>query len=269
MRVCWRLRFGFLIAAAVLLQGCASLKGPDPSDPLEPLNRKVTAFNDVADDVVLRPVAVFYGQVLPTVVRKGISNFFSNQSDVMSFFNSLAQLKLEAAAKNAMRVGINTTVGLGGIIDWATEFKIDKHKEDFGQTMAFWGVSSGPYVVLPFFGPSTVRDSLGLYVDIKTDVNQQFKDSGVRNTLTLLRLTDKRERYLSLSDAVKQASLDPYTFTRDAFLQKRLNDIYDGNPPMMDDLEDPDQPSPIPAPNQAIGNANVSGNQQPPKPSVP
>ena len=122
MMLGWRCRLGLSIAALLLLQGCASLKGPDPSDPLEPLNRKVTAFNDVADDMVLRPVAILYGQALPTVVRKGISNFFSNQSDVMSFFNSLAQLKLEAAAKNAMRVGINTTLGIGGIIDWASEF---------------------------------------------------------------------------------------------------------------------------------------------------
>ncbi len=244
----WRQALGVVLF--LLLQGCASLHGPDPSDPLEPINRKVTAFNDVADDLVLRPVAIIYGQALPTVVRKGISNFFSNQSDVMSVFNSLAQLKLEAASRNAMRVAINTTLGLGGIIDWASEFKIDKHKEDFGQTMAFWGVSSGPYVVLPFFGPSTLRDSFGLWVDNKTDVNQQVTDIGARNTLTILRLTDKRERYLSLSDAVKQASLDPYTFTRDAFLQKRLNDIYDGNPPMMDDFEDPDQPVPMVAPNQ-------------------
>ena len=140
----WRFRLCLAIAALMLLQGCASLKGPDPSDPLEPLNRQVTAFNDVADDLVLRPVAVVYGQYLPTVVRKGIGNFFSNQSDVLSFFNSLAQLKFEAAAKNAMRVGINSTLGLAGIIDWASELKIDKHKEDFGQTLAFWGVSSGP-----------------------------------------------------------------------------------------------------------------------------
>ena len=266
MKFWWRVRLGLLIAASLLLQGCASLKGPDPTDPLEPLNRKVTAFNDMADDVVLRPVAVFYGQVLPTVVRKGIGNFFSNQSDVMSFFNSLAQLKLQAAAKSAMRVGINTTLGLGGIIDWATELKIDKHKEDFGQTMAFWGVSSGPYVVLPFFGPSTVRDSLGLYIDNKTDVNQQLKDTAAKNTLTLLRLTDKRERYLSLSDAVKQASLDPYTFTRDAYLQKRLNDIYDGNPPMLDDFEDPDQPAPMVAPNRPSATGTQEPLPQTPKP---
>jgi phospholipid-binding lipoprotein MlaA len=262
MMMRWRLVCSAV--ALLLLQGCASLRGPDPSDPLEPMNRKVTAFNDLADDLVLRPVAVFYGEVLPTVVRKGISNFFSNQSDVMSVFNSLAQLKLEAASRNAMRVAINTTVGLGGIIDWASEFRIDKHKEDFGQTMAFWGVSSGPYVVLPFFGPSTVRDSVGLWVDTKTDVNQQVSDIGARNTLTMLRLTDKRERYLSLSDAVKQASLDPYTFTRDAYLQKRLNDIYDGNPPMMDDFDDPDQPAPMVAPNQPATGSAVLPVPEPP-----
>lgn len=264
MNLKWRIRLLLLSTAVLLLQGCASLRGPDPADPLEPMNRKVTAFNDLADDLVLRPVAIIYGQVLPTPVRKGIGNFFSNQSDVMSFFNSLLQLKLDAASKNAMRVAINTTIGLGGVIDWATEFRIDKHKEDFGQTMAFWGVSSGPYVVLPFFGPSTVRDSVGLAVDTKTDVNQQLKDIGARNTMTILRLTDKRERFLSLSDAVKQASLDPYTFTRDAYLQKRLNDIYDGNPPMLDDFDDPEQPAPMVAPNQPATQGNVE-----PKPKNP
>ena len=243
----WRLA---CMVVVLLLQGCASLRGPDPADPLEPLNRRVTEFNDVADDLVLRPVAVFYGEVLPPLVKKGISNFFSNQTDVMSFFNSLAQLKLDAALKNAVRVGINTTVGIGGIIDWATELNIEKQKEDFGQTLAYWGVSSGPYVVLPFFGPSTVRDTFGLWADTKTDVTQQLRDVGARNTLTLLRLTDKRERYLSLSDAVKQASLDPYTFTRDAYLQKRVNDIYDGNPPMVDDSEESDEAPNMPAPNQ-------------------
>ena len=243
----WRLA---CMVVVLLVQGCASLRGPDPADPLEPLNRRVTEFNDVADDLVLRPVAVFYGEVLPPLVKKGISNFFSNQTDVMSFFNSLAQLKLDAALKNAVRVGINTTVGIGGIIDWATELNIEKQKEDFGQTLAYWGVSSGPYVVLPFFGPSTVRDTFGLWADTKTDVTQQLRDVGARNTLTLLRLTDKRERYLSLSDAVKQASLDPYTFTRDAYLQKRVNDIYDGNPPMVDDTEESDEAPNMPAPNQ-------------------
>ena len=264
MNLNWRIRLILVSTALLLLQGCASLRGPDPADPLEPMNRKVTSFNDLADDLVLRPVAIIYGQVLPTPVRKGIGNFFSNQSDVMSFFNSLLQLKVDAASKNAMRVAINTTIGLGGIIDWATEFRIDKHKEDFGQTMAFWGVSSGPYVVLPFFGPSTVRDSMGFAIDTKTDVNQQLKDIGARNTMTILRLTDKRERFLSLSDAVKQASLDPYTFTRDAYLQKRLNDIYDGNPPMLDDFDDPEQPAPMVAPNQPASQGNAE-----PKPKNP
>jgi ABC-type transporter lipoprotein component MlaA len=206
MGILGRWRLACAVVAVLLLQGCTTLRGPDPADPLEPLNRKVTAFNDLADDLVLRPVAVIYGEYLPSVVKQGISNFFSNQTDVLSFFNSLAQLKLDAAMKNLARVGINTTIGIGGIIDWATEFKIDKQKEDFGQTMAYWGVSSGPYVVLPFFGPSTVRDSFGLLVDTKTDVTQQVADVSSRNVLTVLRLTDKRERFLSLSDAVKQAS---------------------------------------------------------------
>ena len=262
MKFFWRLRLVFLVLAVLLMQGCASLRGPDPADPLEPLNRKVTVFNDAADDLVLRPVAIFYSNLLPSVVKKGISNFFSNQSDVMSFFNSLAQLKMDAAFKNVVRVGINSTIGLGGIIDWATEFRIDKQKEDFGQTMAFWGVSSGPYVVLPFFGPSTVRDSFGLWVDSKTDITQQLKNAGGRNALTLLRLTDKRERYLALSDAVRHASLDPYTFSRDAYLQKRINDIYDGNPPVLDDFDESDDAAPMVAPNQS----KTTGQPSPQKP---
>ena len=197
----------------------------------------------MADDVVLRPVAVFYGQVLPTVVRKGIGNFFSNQSDVMSFFNSLAQMKLQAASKSAMRVGINTTLGLGGIIDWATELKIDKHKEDFGQTMAFWGVSSGPYVVLPFFGPSTVRDTFGTGADLETDyLFKYIPDVGLRNSITGLRVVNARNTYYEAGDLLDGAAIDKYSFMRDAYLQRREYQIKEGREdeePLMPVYENP------------------------------
>ena len=227
-----------LLLLTLLLQGCAALRGPDPADPLEPLNRKITMINDAADTMLLRPVAVIYGEALPSFVRTGIGNLFGNQSDVWSALNSLAQFKVRAASQNAMRVGINTFFGFGGLIDFASDWRIQKQKEDFGQTLAYWGVPAGPYVVLPLFGPSTLRDSLATSIDYRGDLTRQFHDRATRNSMTLLRLTDTRERYLKLVDAVRQAALDPYTFTRDAYLQKRLNDVYDGNPPMRDDYDD-------------------------------
>ena len=158
----WRFRLGLAVAALMLLQGCASLKGPDPSDPLEPLNRQVTAFNDVADDLVLRPVAVIYGQYLPTVVRKGIGNFFSNQSDVLSFFNSLAQLKLEAAAKNAMRVGINSTLGLGFSMPsciWLTIFMTSASEIGAGR---FFAPPTKPVTLLVCFTRCQVSSAISI-----------------------------------------------------------------------------------------------------------
>ena len=227
----------------VLLQACATTAPSamtDPRDPFETMNRKVTSFNDVVDGAVLKPVAQTYAQVIPRVVRTGVRNFFGNLGDVWSLANNAAQLKLRATGDTALRIGMNTFLGLGGLVDLATDYGIQKHKADFGLTLGHWGVPQGPYLVLPLMGPSTVRDAAALPVDIQGDLSRQSASEAKRNAALALRLTDTREGLLKIVDAVKEASLDPYTFTRDAYLQKRRNDLYDGNPPLEKNMEDPD-----------------------------
>ena len=227
----------------VMLQACAAT-GPmtyaDPRDPLETMNRQVTGFNDVVDAAVLKPIATTYAQVVPGVVRTGVRNFFGNLGDVWSLANNAAQLKLRATGETALRVGMNTFLGLGGLFDVATDFGIDKHKADFGLTLGHWGVPQGPYLVLPLLGPSTIRDAVALPVDRQGDLTRQSASSQKRDAALALKLTDTREGLLKIVDAVKEASLDPYTFTRDAYLQKRRNDLYDGNPPLERNFDDSD-----------------------------
>lgn len=239
-----RILRGLGVALVVcVLQACAStaaVTATDPRDPYEAMNRKVTGFNDAVDAAVLKPVAQTYAQVVPRFVRTGVRNFFGNLSDIWSLANNAAQLKLRATGETAMRVGINTVFGLGGLLDIATEAGIEKHKADFGLTLGHWGVPQGPYVVLPLLGPSTVRDAAALTVDVQGDVSRQAASQAKRNATLALKVTDTREGLLKIVDAVKEASLDPYTFTRDAYLQKRRNDLYDGNPPLERNFEDTD-----------------------------
>jgi phospholipid-binding lipoprotein MlaA len=148
------------------------------------------------------------------------------------------QLKGQAAAESFMRVTVNTVFGLGGVLDVATEMRLEKRKEDFGQTLGYWGVKPGPYIVLPLLGPSTLRDTVALPLDMKGDASQQFSDEATRNALTVTRVVDLRSRLLHSVDVLMAASLDPYTFVRDGYLQKRQNDIYDGNPPSNFDYSD-------------------------------
>jgi phospholipid-binding lipoprotein MlaA len=226
-----------------MLQACAAMGPmtyPDPRDPLEAMNRQVTGFNDVVDAAVLKPIATTYAQVVPGVVRTGVRNFFGNLGDVWSLANNAAQLKLRATGETALRVGMNTFLGLGGLFDVATDFGIDKHKADFGLTLGHWGVPQGPYLVLPLLGPSTIRDAVALPVDRQGDLTRQSASSQKRDAALALKLTDTREGLLKIVDAVKEASLDPYTFTRDAYLQKRRNDLYDGNPPLERNFDDSD-----------------------------
>lgn len=218
-------------AIFVLLAGCASGPHANPADPFEPFNRGVTRFNDTVDDAVLVPVATAYVRVLPSMMRTGVSNFFGNLGDVWSFANSVAQLKLQNSAETFMRVNVNTFFGLGGLLDVATEAGIDRHEEDFGQTLGRWGVGAGPYVVLPIFGPSTVRDTAALPVDRAGGVVSNMNDVAWRNSLSFLEAVDTRAKYLRAGRLLDDAALDKYTFTRDAFLQHRRNDVYDGNPP--------------------------------------
>jgi phospholipid-binding lipoprotein MlaA len=227
-----------LLAAVLALQGCATVKTADARDPWESMNRSVYQFNDVVDSAAIKPAAELYAKVLPGFVRKGASNFFGNLGDVWSMANSALQLKGQATVETFMRINVNTFFGLGGLLDVATEMRLEKRKEDFGQTLGYWGVKPGPYLVLPLLGPSTVRDTLALPLDMRGDVSRQFSDEATRNALTVTRVLDIRAGLLQTVDVVKAASLDPYSFVRDGFLQKRRNDIHDGNPPSNFDYGD-------------------------------
>jgi phospholipid-binding lipoprotein MlaA len=226
-------RFWMLLSGLVLLalQGCATVKSADARDPWEPMNRSIYQFNDAVDTVALKPAAQLYVQVLPGMVRTGVSNFMGNLGDVWSMANSAMQLKGQATVETFMRINVNTFMGLGGILDVASEMGIEKRREDFGQTLGYWGVQPGPYVMLPLFGPSTLRDALAFPVDMQGNVTNSLADQATRNALLVTRLVDTRAGLLKTVDAIKASSLDPYSFVRDAYLQKRRNDIYDGNPP--------------------------------------
>jgi len=202
-----------------LLQGCAT--GPNPRDPFEPFNRSVSRFNEGLDEAVVKPVAKVYQDVLPSPVRTGINNFFGNLSDVWSMVNNLLQGRPQAAGDSLMRFSINTTMGLGGVLDWATEMGIERHREDFGKTLGRWGLDTGPYLVLPVLGPSTVRDTAALVVDAKGDLVGQVHDVSARNSLYGLRAVDLRANLLRAGEVLDQAALDKYSFTRDAYLQRR------------------------------------------------
>ncbi|MGJ7544418.1 MlaA family lipoprotein [Variovorax sp. LT1R16] len=214
-----------------LLTGCATGPYPNAADPFEGFNRGVSRINDTVDDAVLVPVATVYRQVLPSPVRTGVNNFFNNLSDVWNFANSVFQLKAQNSAETFMRLNVNTILGLGGLLDVATEIGIDRHSEDFGQTLGYWGVPSGPYLVLPLLGPSTLRDTAALPLDAKGDLTSYIHDVPVRNSLYVLRIVDVRSNYLRATQLLGDAALDKYSFTRDAFLQRRRSEVYDGNPP--------------------------------------
>ncbi len=226
-----RICAGLLLLGALALTGCASGPAANPRDPLEPLNRSVFPFNDTVDRAVLKPVATAYRDVLPSPVRTGITNFFSNLQDAWSAVNSALQLKGEAAGNSLVRFGVNTVFGLGGVLDIASEMRIERHTEDFGQTLGHWGVGAGPYLVLPLLGPSTVRDTAAMPVDSQGNLVSEIGDVATRNSVTALSLLNRRARLLGATDLLDQVALDPYTFSRDAFLDRRQNSVYDGNPP--------------------------------------
>lgn len=213
-----------LVAAAVLLAGCAGFR-TNPRDPLEPMNRKVMQFNDGVDSMVLKPVATAYKDGVPPLVRTGVSNFFGNLTDAWSFVNSALQFKFQNAAEDFMRLNVNTFFGLGGILDVASELNIERHKEDFGQTLGRWGVPAGPYLVLPLLGPSTLRDTAALPVDRQANPIHYVSHADVRYSLYALRAVDARANLLRIGSVIEGAALDKYTFTRDAYLQKRSAEI--------------------------------------------
>lgn len=228
-----------LLVATLAASGCASGPTANPRDPLEPFNRGVYQFNDVVDRAVVKPVATAYRDVLPSPVRTGVSNFFNNLQDAWSVVNNALQLKGEATGNSLMRFGVNTFLGFGGVLDIATEMQIERHTKDFGHTLGYWGVGAGPYLVLPLLGPSTLRDTAALTIDRAGNFVSSIDDVPTSNSLMALSLLDRRAKYLQASDMLDQVALDPYTFTRDAWLQRRRSAVYDGNPP--------DEDEPVPA----------------------
>lgn len=215
--------------AAGLLAGCAT--SGNPKDPIEGFNRAMFAFNEGLDTVIIKPVATGYDAVLPAPIRTGVTNFFSNIGDVFVGVNNLLQGKVPEAFSDLGRVAINTTIGLLGVMDIASDAGLEKHDEDFGQTFGRWGVGDGAYVVLPLFGARTARDTVGLVLDVATDPVAQHKPKRVRNAALALRLVNDRANLLPADKVVEEAALDKYSYVRDAYLQRRRNVIHDGNPP--------------------------------------
>jgi phospholipid-binding lipoprotein MlaA len=228
----WTERLMILMTCCAISGGVWAQGMTQPQvDPWESFNRKMFSFNDSLDQAVLKPVARTYVEMTPSFIRTGVSNFFGNLRDLWSAANSALQAKPGPALENTGRFLVNTTVGIYGLFDVATPLGLERHTEDLGQTLGWWGVSSGPYVVLPLFGPSTVRDGLGLVVDSQASIISHVSDISHRNTLYAGRIVDLRAQLLPITDQVERVALDKYTFTRDAYLQKRRNDIYDGDPP--------------------------------------
>ena len=209
------------LAGLLALTACASGPNADPRDPLEPLNRGIYRFNEDVDRALLKPVAQAYVEVAPGPLRTGVNNFFSNLRDGWSAVNGVLQVRPREAVENAMRFGINSTLGLAGVLDIASEMGLERTTLDFGMTLGRWGLPDGPYLVLPLLGPSTLRDTVALPVDAQGDALGSVADIPTRNQLTGLRVVDKRAGLLRAGEMLDQAALDPYSFVRDSYLQRR------------------------------------------------
>jgi len=256
-------RWTGVLLVLLLLSGCATGPNANPRDPLEPFNRGVYRFNDALDKAVLKPVATAYRDVLPGPVRRGVGNFFGNLEDAWSFVNNALQLKGQAAAESLVRFGVNTFLGLGGILDVASEMNIDKHTKDFGHTLGYWGVAPGPYLVLPLLGPSTLRDTVALPVDMMGDIVSNIEHVPTRNTAKAVRVVDNRAGLLRVTGLLEEAALDKYSFTRDAFLQSRRSSIFDGNPPEEESLDTVPSQQDLARPRaETLNNSGVSGEER-------
>ncbi len=241
-----KLKAVLLIAVLVGLSGCATTN----KDPLEGVNRGIYKFNDVVDKYAMKPVAKAYKAVTPSPIRTGVTNFFNNLGTLTTVVNDLLQLKFAQAFTDAGRFVINTTFGIAGVIDVASKDNFPKHQEDFGQTLGHWGVGSGPYLVLPILGPSTVRDAGGLAFDtVTSDPITYLHNTGqirAHNQVRFVQFLDKRTQLLDAKDLVDDASIDPYAFMRDAYLQRRASQVQDGIVPaelLQDEFEPDDEPA--------------------------
>lgn len=221
----WR-RAALAAALAGALAGCAT--GPNPRDPYEGFNRAVFRFNDAIDENALKPAATAYKKVLPSFVQTGVGNFFGNLSDVWTSANNLMQGKGEAGMSDFMRVALNSTFGVAGLFDIASEAGMQKHNEDFGQTLGVWGLKQGPYLMLPLLGPSNLRDTLALPADFSADLWSYTFPVDQRNIGIATRIVDKRAALLDASDLMEEAALDRYEFVRDSYIQLRESKVRDG-----------------------------------------
>lgn len=228
------LRVAASVLALALASGCASL-GSNPADPLEPINRKVFAFNDAVDRAVTKPIAKGYQAVVPEPVRTCVGNVFYNMSVPLTAVNNLLQGKVISFCQDVTRFTLNTLFGFGGCVDIATELGIERNRTDIGETLGRWGVPPGPYLVLPIFGPSTVRDTTTLLADLGYNPITQINDDNARLTLIVLRAVDTRASLLRAEQLLDSMGIDKYNAIRTVYLQQRLNAIYDGNPPEPDE----------------------------------
>lgn len=252
--------FEILSSAALLLSTAACVTAPGSSrqaelDKYEQANRKIYSFNRKLDKAVIRPTTVAYRTVVPAAARRGASNALDNVDEPLTFINALLQGKIKTAFRAVDRFAINSTLGVGGLADHATDMGLPRQKEDFGQTLAAWGVGSGPYLMLPLLGPSTLRDTFGFGVDTVTDPFARFQkrtlemSSLERNGVTAFEAIDLRSRLIDTADPLLEGALDEYAIVRSAYLQQRITDIYDGDPP--EDIyipEFPEEPAREPAP---------------------
>ena len=247
-----RVLLATLVVATGLMTGCATTRSALDSakslgaqmDPFEPVNRVVYTVNDKVDRAVFKPLAQGYEYIVPNPVRSCVANVFGNISDLPISLNNFLQGKIRDGGSDICRVGVNTTVGILGCFDVASKWGFDKHNEDFGQTLGVWGVPSGPYLVLPLFGPSTVRDGSALLVDSYIDPTRYINDIPVRNISYGVRLIDKRAQALDTTNFIDNAALDPYVFVRDAYLSRRLSQIRDGKSLPPTDTQGGDATSP-------------------------
>lgn len=219
----------FVVLLAFSLAGCAT-STKNPQDPLENYNRAVFGLNDKVDQVAIKPAATVYKKVVPGFVQTGVGNFFGNIGDVSTAMNNLLQARVNDGMSDVARVMVNSVFGLAGLFDVATPGGLPKHDQDFGQTLGRWGVKSGPYLVLPLIGPTTVRDAVAMPVDLETDLWSYKYPVRWRNTGSAIRLIDRRAYVLDSSTLIEDAALDRYEFVRDAYLQRRQSKIFSGDP---------------------------------------
>ncbi len=220
-----------LIVVLLALQGCATVANPDPRDPLESFNRSMFGFNDVLDRAVIKPVATVYRDTTPNWLRQGVGNFFGNLADVWSIFNNAIQLRGPDTSDSIGRVMVNSTIGIGGLFDVASDLGIERHTSDFGLTLGRWGVPAGPYIVVPLMGSYTLREVAAYPLDRQGNLVNQIADDPTWYGVSALGVVDLRAQYLRAGDVVEGAALDKYSFTRDSYFQRQRNRVYDGNPP--------------------------------------